>query len=270
MYAYYVLTNAAFAEGLYAAAQRSARHAYALAERVQDHWFMAYIRSDLGQVARALGDLADARQHYQASYRIREAFGDPEGMAVALNHLGQVSLLQGDAAEAQLLFARSLAIYRTIGDRGGLATALHGLGMAAAATGATRAATQHLHEALRIAATIGYTARTLAILMSVVDVLYSAQAERAVELLVMMVRHPAADRETSERAQLLLVRHARELAPHDGAAGLEDSAPADLDAAVSRVLVDLAASAQPSDVESAGSRVHTAWSPRPRVDGGRD
>jgi ATP/maltotriose-dependent transcriptional regulator MalT len=236
MYAYYVLTNAAFAQGHYDAARRYAQQACALAEALQDRWFMAYLFGDMGHVARALGDYASARQHYQASYSIREEFGDPEGIAVTLTHLGQVALLQADYAEAGTLFQRSMAIYHEIGDRGGLATALHGLGMLAGATGAYAAAGQHLHEALQIAAAIGYAMRTLAILTSIAELLLlSAAPAQAVELLTVILGHPASDHETCDRARKLLLRCQAELAPDAFAAAGQHGQTLDLDMALARL-----------------------------------
>ena len=101
------------------------------------------------------------------------------------------------------------------------------------------------------------------------EVLYGAQANCAAEFLVLVVCHPPADRETSERAQQVLVRHGREVAWSGGAGGLAHGAPTDLDAAVSRLLGELATSAQPSDAASVDTRLPTARSSRPLTERGR-
>ncbi|HEU5103681.1 MAG TPA: tetratricopeptide repeat protein, partial [Roseiflexaceae bacterium] len=214
MYAHYVLTSAAFAQGQYAEARRSGERACALAERVGDRWFMAYLLANLGHIARATGDYPEARRQYQLSYAIREEFDDPEGMAVALTHLGQVALLQRDPAVAAAQFQRSLAIYRAIDDRGGIATALEGLGRSAAESGVYDIAARHFHEALQTAIAIGFVPRTHAILTGVAELLLLiGAAAQAAGLLVAILRHPASDRETSDRARSLLDRCVVALAP---------------------------------------------------------
>jgi DNA-binding CsgD family transcriptional regulator len=214
MYAYYVLTSVAFALGQYAEARRSGERACALAKRVGDGWFMAYLLANLGHIARATNDYPEAMRQYQLSYTIREEFDDPEGMAVALTHLGQIALLRNDPVLAAKQFQRGLAIYRVIDDRGGIATALEGLGRAAVDAGAYDVAAQHFQEALQIATAISFIPRTHAILTGAADLLLrTGAAVQATGLLVSLLRHPASDRETSDRAHSLLDRCAAALAP---------------------------------------------------------
>src|SRR5690606_5812827 len=84
-------------------------------------------------------------------------FSDPEGMALALCNLGDVALRQRRLAEAQDLFARSVSLYNTIDDKGGLAAAYNGLAQAAVAQGDYETGQTMLHQALTIAAAIGFT-----------------------------------------------------------------------------------------------------------------
>jgi predicted ATPase/DNA-binding CsgD family transcriptional regulator/Flp pilus assembly protein TadD len=205
MFAYYVLAGAALAQGQLEAAEGYARQGYADAEELNARWFRAYLLNELGHVARALGNYDQAREHYRTSYAMRQEFEDPEGMAVALNHLGQVALLQGDYAEAERLYRQSQAIYGEIGDRGGLATALDGLGRAARAQGDYQEAGQHIHDALHIADEIRFLPLTLSVLTSAGELLLdTGRAEPAAELLALVARHPAGEREALERARRLL------------------------------------------------------------------
>jgi len=236
MYADFVLTSAAFALGHYAEARRSGERACMLAERVGDGWFMAYLVANLGHIARATDDYPEAMRQYQLSYTIREEFGDPEGMAVALTHLGQVALLQHDPALAATQFQRGLAIYHAIDDRGGIATALDGLGRVAVAAGAYEVAAQHFHEALQIANTISFVPRTHAILTGAAELLLLIGAvAQAAGLLVAILRHPASDHETSDRARSLLGRCAAALAPSEYVAATQGRQTIDL-AAISAAL----------------------------------
>ena len=231
MYAYFVLTNAAFARGRYAEASDYGVRACALADQLHDRWFMAYLVADLGNIARMTGDYAEAVRQYQIGYAIREEFGDPEGVAVALVHLGQVSLLQADLERAQAQFRQSLAIYREVGDRGGEATALQGLGMTAIAAGAYRAAAEYLLAALRLADAIGWAVRTNSILAAVAELFVCrGEPQQAATLLVPILCDPASDRETSDRARALLSRCTAQLAPDQRAAATHGHRVIDLPA----------------------------------------
>jgi predicted ATPase/class 3 adenylate cyclase len=205
MFSYYVLANATLAQGEYEKARQAAESAYAIAEARNERWFRAYILIDLGNVARAQGDYEQARQHYQESYRLREEFHDSEGMAVALNHLGEIAILQEDYALAEEFYQRSIAAYQGIGDRGGLATALNGLGRAARCLGKVEAARRHYHEALQIAAQIQFLPLMISVLINIsILFLEARQNQRAAEVLVMVLDHPAIEQMDKERVWKIL------------------------------------------------------------------
>jgi predicted ATPase/DNA-binding NarL/FixJ family response regulator/DNA-binding XRE family transcriptional regulator len=246
MYAYYVLTSAAFALGQYAEARRAGEHACALAERTQDRWFLAYLVANLGHIARATGNYPEALHHYTLSYELREEYTDPEGMAAARSHLGQIALLQQDPSTAAAQFARSLELYRTIDDRGGIATALEGMGRSEVAAGSYAVAAQHFQEALRVAATIRFVPRVHAILVGIAELMLGVGREaQAARLLVALIRHPASDQETVSQARSVLRRCARGLGPEAYAAATQgrqmldvDAIVADLQAAVGQPALD--------------------------------
>ncbi len=231
--AYYVLANAAFAQGAYEEARYYAQQAYALSEATHNRWFSAYILTDLGNVARALGDYDQARQYYQASYAIRQAFNDPEGMAVALNHLAMIARLQEAHQEAAKLYQQSRIIYQKIGDQGGLATSLTGLGLAACALGDYGGARQYFQQALQITTQRQFVPLTLTILIGVGELLLrTGQPKQGIELLAFVDHHPASERETKARAQQCLTRYEAELAPEVFAEARQRGASNDLEAIV--------------------------------------
>lgn len=241
-YAWYALTEAALAQGLYEQAQGYAQSAYAAVQVSQDRWYAAYIHSELGHVAVARGAYAVARQHYQASYALREEFDDPQGMAEALGHLARVALAQADYGEASDAYRHSCAIYRRTGDRGGLARALGGLGLAACRSGDIAAAQQHLRQAFALAAELRFVPLLLAILASAAEALLRAgQQHLAVELLALILRHPASERETSDRSQRLLFEAEGVFAQEQFAALLARAQTLELDTAIARLQPSLAA-----------------------------
>jgi ATP/maltotriose-dependent transcriptional regulator MalT len=249
--AFYILANAASAQGQYEAGRRYAQQAYDLTQETDNYWFMAYVLSDLGNIARALGDYAQARQYYQASYAIKQEFNDPEGTAVALNHLGKVAWLQQSYQEAENLYQQSLAIYQEINDQGGLATSLNGLGATAYALGHYQGAQQYFQQALQITTKMQFVPLTLSILNGLAELLgQTGQPEQAVELLALVLHHPASDYETKARAQQLLARYKQEFPPELFAAAIERGQASSLETGVATLQTNLAASSQDEGTQS--------------------
>lgn len=239
-YAWYLLAQAALADGRHDSARQAAASAAAAARRSGDDWFLAYCLNDLGTVAAVLGETDAAREHYQASLDLREAFDDLEGMAVALGHLGWTALRDGDTTEAQALFARGREMYLRIGDRGGLAATLHGLGVAAADQGDRQAAAHEFTQALEIVEAIGFAPRALAIALDAAGLLRATQPALAAEVLALAARHPAADRGTRERAEQMLEWAGAALAPATGPPAEHDQ-PGDLESLLARLQAGLSA-----------------------------
>lgn len=254
-YAWYALTEAALAQGLYDLAQQYAQNAYRAVQVSQDRWYAAYLHSELGHVAVARGVYVEARQHYQASYALREEFGDPQGMAEALGHLGRVAVLQTSYAEATQTYQRICDIYRRTGDRGGLARALNGQGLATCRAGDLAAAQQFMYEAFAIAVELRFITLLLAVLANAAEWLLAVkQPHLAVELLVLILRHSASDRETSDRAQGLLMQ-AEELTQSDTfVAAITRAQTIDLDSAIARLQGALASPLRLPDLPVADDR----------------
>lgn len=244
---YYLLARSALLQGQYEMAQEYIQQAYTRSKEANDRWFMAYCLNEMGNVACALNDYAAAQEHYQASYALREEFNDPEGMAVALNRLGEIAILQGSYAEASQLYRQSLAIYQDIGDRGGLATSLNGLGVADCALGDYQASRQHFLQALQITTDMQFVPLTLSILIGVGELLRQIkQPERGIELVALVLHHPASEHETKERAEQLLNRYQASLSPELLATAIQHRTIDDLETVVSTVQSELAA---PLDTE---------------------
>jgi predicted ATPase/DNA-binding SARP family transcriptional activator len=241
-FAWYLVAHTALAQGLYGRARHAAEQAYAAVQAEQDRWFEAYVLIDLGRAAQGEGRHPEARRHFQASYAIREAFGDPEGKALALFYEGMVALREGVPAEADGLFARSLAIYRTRGDVRGLAEAHMGQGMAHVALGQLVAAADHFRSALALAREVKLLPLTLAILVSAGELLITAGRPREARAALMIaLRHPAAERETSDQAAHLLISNEGAFAPDSAAAQVREPTAADVDTVVAQLLVVLVA-----------------------------
>ncbi len=246
-YAWYVLTNAALAQGRRQDARRYANRAFAAVRKSQDRWFEAYCLNALGDVASGLGDYDEARRYYEAGYAAREEFGDPEGMAVALNRLGKVAVLRGDYEGAGQLYERGVAVYREIGDRGGLARSLQGLGVAQCASGDYESAGRNFGQALAAAAGIRFLPLVVAIIGSAGELLLrTGRTARGAKLLSVAARHPLGERESRDHARRLLEEFRKSM----GADLVGDTArtgeSVDLDAIVTALQTELSAPMPPA------------------------
>ncbi len=216
--AYYVLTRAAFLRGEHETARECAQKAADIATALGDRWFLAYPLIELGNVAAALGDLAAARDYYQSSYDLRREFDDPEGMAIALTYQGDVALQQQSYEEAQVLYQLAIPIYRQINDKGGLAASLSGMAKAATARADYEAARENFAEALQLAADIQHVPQILSLVTGAGEMLIrKGDATEGLDLLTLVLQHPASDHATRSWAQRVLEDRAGQ--PPDGSGG---------------------------------------------------
>jgi predicted ATPase/DNA-binding XRE family transcriptional regulator len=233
---YYLLARTTRAQGQYATARSYAQRAYAAVQRTQNRYFAAFCHNELGNIACLQGNYAEARRHYRAAYSIREEFNDVQGIAADLGLLGKVALLEGQFADARALFQRSLAICEETGARDFAVRALNGLGAAASALGEYGAAQQAFGRALQIAETAGFRSLMVQVLTGWCSLLIaSGQMELAAELLLVVLRERASDRETSDAAQALLARCEAAIAPNNLAGALQRGQALTLERAVARL-----------------------------------
>ena len=198
--AHYILANAYAAQGNYDGAYACASRAYALTEQTGNRWMMAYVLLLMGDIERHLNNLAQARHHYQTGAEIKREMNDPEGVALAFQRLGRIAYMEKDYAAASEAYRQSLTLYQEINDPGGRATTLHGLGDTTWAQGDVSLAVHHYRESLQIALEIQWVPLILSILASTQRILSSLQPERAIEILVFVQQHAAAEREARELA----------------------------------------------------------------------
>ena len=240
MLAYQVLAQVALIQGEYDQAQDFAQRSVDTCHTFGERWFMAFPLNTLGEVAVAKGDYVSARQHYEASYTIRQKFNDAGGMAQTLNHLSDIALTQKDFAEAQRLLEQSLTLYQRTIDKGGLATSHQGLGAMALLQNDYETTRQHFVQALTIAATIDYIALLLTLLVGSGELLCRiGQAEKGIELLALVLHHPASNQEQKARSESLLAQFKLQIQAKVMTAARERGQAAELTATVQTLLADL-------------------------------
>jgi tetratricopeptide (TPR) repeat protein len=128
-------------------------------------------------------------------------------VARALNILGENARYQGKFGEATGYYSEALSLYRALTNQFGIALVTINMGHMAAAAGELADASVYYREALRQVMdiqAIGFALETVAGLAGLIAA--SGQAERAVELLGLVLPHPAGNQEMRLTAEPLLAR----------------------------------------------------------------
>jgi predicted ATPase/DNA-binding SARP family transcriptional activator len=191
----------------------------------------------LGDIAFRQGEYEEAKQRYQEALSSSREAGAQTGIARSFTRLGIVSEAMGDYAEARQFLQRSLEISSKIGDPREMAKCLAPLGRVAAAQGNFEEARNLYLEAIGIAMEIGSTPLALNALVGMADLLrHKGEIEFAIELLALVIHHPASERDTEVRAEQLLAASASELPPEKARAAREIGASASLEEIVAAIL----------------------------------
>jgi predicted ATPase/DNA-binding SARP family transcriptional activator len=195
---------AAYQLGEYAEAHRLLNESHLLSRELGNPWAIAFSLNCLSMAAYAQGQLQQAQQWLQEGLAISQSLEDRYNIAFALDGLGQVNHALGNYAEARQLFSRGIAISREIGDGASVAQGLSNLGHTWLALDDRSAARQCFQETLTVAT-------EMQIMPVVLDGLAGMAALQAAEgqvqaaygQLELIVNHPAANRETRDRAAQL-------------------------------------------------------------------
>jgi non-specific serine/threonine protein kinase len=107
-----------------------------------DRSLLAHTITGLGQVAMAMGDLADAQAWFEEALAVHQSASGPSGVALGHLYLGQVILARGDHARAVASFRESLLVSTGAGVLRLAVRAVEGL--------ASAVATHHPAQAARL------------------------------------------------------------------------------------------------------------------------
>jgi tetratricopeptide (TPR) repeat protein len=175
-----------------------------LRRELDDRFGIAGASHNLGAVAYLLGDYEAARDLRQEALTICREIGFRWGVADALRHLGDAHRRLGQDAEARQLYEESLALKRELGHRRGLALVLSSLGSLEMDAGRLGRAREHLCRGLETAIEIGSPPVALAILADWIELLaHEGAHEQALELLALVLQHPATEQQTQDQARAL-------------------------------------------------------------------
>jgi predicted ATPase len=189
------LTAAQRRRGDYDAAENAAREGLALA-RASFPFAEAWCQVLLADVLKERGQFDEAAFYFRASM----ADGSPLNVALSTFNLGDLALMRGERADGAAMIADSLAGFERHGTNWGVALASCYLGDLASEE-ARYCEAQELHQrALSAAREVGLLPHALMIVASIARrKAFTGDAERAVELLALVKRHPITERQTLTR-----------------------------------------------------------------------
>jgi transcriptional regulator with XRE-family HTH domain len=128
----------------------------ALARRVGDRRYVAWLLRDLGQLCLfSLCDYPRARALLEEGLALARGLGDGRAAAVVLGNLAALARWEGDYASARAFLEEALPLARAAGDRFALASALVGSARQAAIEGEFGRAEAAAGEALAVAEALG-------------------------------------------------------------------------------------------------------------------
>jgi predicted ATPase/DNA-binding SARP family transcriptional activator len=193
-------------QGHHREAQRYGQESLALDRAIGNRWGEAFSLNYLGTISYALGDYAAARSAIQESMLIRNETGDLRGVAQCLEMLGDVALAQKDHAEAERCYYAALARFREIGNTWGVAAALIRQGYSALDADDKPSARERFGEALRLALRTQATPRALSALLGFAALTAAHDPGLACAICGLVAGHPAASRDSRERAAGVLAQ----------------------------------------------------------------
>lgn len=190
-------------QGEYEQARRHLMQALAKAREMGDPMVISHVLGYLSLTTLALGATEETEKVLRESLALAREIGYRSGIGNALDRLGL--LAQGEHPdEARALFASSLEVFRENGDLRNVARVLNHRGFVALALGDFAEAQESFTAVLRLARAGGYIPFALDALAGLA-VLWAknSNTERALELVMHILQHPAAAHEAKLRARQL-------------------------------------------------------------------
>jgi tetratricopeptide (TPR) repeat protein len=210
--------------GQYDDAKRYLAESLALARELGDRSLMSSALNHLGHITQDQRQFGEATVYLEESLELSRESGDRLGATVALFNLGAIAMQTGARREAVTYAQESLALAREVGSRSLISSGLSLLGLIACDQGAAgrRAAQPYLHEALTIALESRAAPFALYALFGFAKLrAREGQPIPAVELLGLVLNHPALIEGVRDLAEPLLAELEAGLPPPAVAAALD-------------------------------------------------
>jgi ATP/maltotriose-dependent transcriptional regulator MalT len=199
------LGNALFALGDYGEARKQLQQSAAIVHALGFPRRLAFTLIYLGRVVHALDDVEEARRLFAEALSIATQAIDIRQQALALNGLGHIAFSLGDYAEAYQFYKQSLPLNQRSGLPLETAVSFSELGQAATALRNALEARQHFREALSLGLEMQLAPPLLETIVGIARLFaMEGVAVRAIELLSLVLNHPASHQELRDRATRLL------------------------------------------------------------------
>jgi tetratricopeptide (TPR) repeat protein len=172
--------------------------------RIGDPRLIAFGLDFLSRSALKLGRYDEARAALEENVALNSSIGFGWGLGTAYRGLGIVAQAQGEHLQAVDMFRKSLDTLTELGARQDAARVLTEMSHSFLVLGNDAEAAHILHEAVRITTETQGTFVTLAALAGIAALLAKrGKTERALELLLIVLEHPASVQDTRNRAEQL-------------------------------------------------------------------
>lgn len=231
------LGNVATVLGEYEEAKQFYQESIAIKRELGDQWGLSLSLNNLGQVLDALKEYSQAQALYQESLAISREIGDRKGVASSLSNLGNAASGLGEYAQAKKLYEESLALRKEIGDRLWMAYTLASLGEVAMDMADRSAAQSYLREALKMGMEIQAIPAILEGLRAMAALFAKTEEkEQAIEMLALVLHHPAGLKNSKEKAETLLAKLQSELSLEIATTAVERGREKKLEDVVAKIL----------------------------------
>jgi len=181
---------------------------------VGDPRFIAYGLNFLGQSALALGRFDEAREALEESVELNTSVGARWNLGHAFQGLGAVAQAQGEHQQAADWFLKAVDTFTELGGLFYISQNLAQMGRSLFALGNDVEAEHIWRESLRIASEIRGMPVVLEALVGIAGLrVKRGETQSALELLLMVLNHPACDQEIKSRAEKPRLELATQLTP---------------------------------------------------------
>ncbi len=200
------LGNVAGRAGDYAYSIETLGEGLSLCREIGDRRGEAFFLNNLATAHLMLGNLAEARTRFEECLPVCEETGNVYVKMIALQNLGELCLKQTDHSRALSYCEEAVALARRMDSMSQLARGLKWLVLVRIERQEHATAWGHLREGLLAARASQSAMVTLDMLeAAAVWLLRNGERDRAVDLLTLLVQHPATEQHTRENATRLLI-----------------------------------------------------------------
>jgi predicted ATPase/DNA-binding CsgD family transcriptional regulator len=195
VYAYYSLGLNAYIVYYHSVEVEALNKMVEIVTNLNDKWLLAFTLFGQGMATLTQEDFTKARQVAEINLKIYQEIGDRIGSTMPMIVLGYVALARGELESAREYYLRCFTISQETGFYFAMQTASKYLCKVSISLGNLTEAQEYLLQSLKITKEIGFIRDIINLLFESAR-LQAAQhnLERAVELLALVIEHPASDR----------------------------------------------------------------------------